>query len=137
MRGNSNPPGILLSGPQKSLHPLNFLPGSHQHPEIAELRKEKSHKISTPPKLPKLPADLWNMAPLSIHSQRGTYGVIQADWKPLNGGSAVCSFGHLYFPMVNAGPKAQIYESLLCSLFMDFQALYGPPEAYLSSTSFL
>ena len=27
-----------------SIHPLNFLPGSHQHPEIAELRKEKSQK---------------------------------------------------------------------------------------------
>lgn len=52
MRGNSNPPGILLSGAQRSLHPLNFLPGSHQHLETAELGKEKSHEVCISPKPP-------------------------------------------------------------------------------------
>ena len=49
---NFNPPGSLLSGPQESFHPLNFLLGSHQHPEIAELRKEKSQKVCISPNPP-------------------------------------------------------------------------------------
>lgn len=138
MRGNSNPPGILLSGPQKSLHLLNFLPGSHQHPEIAKLRKEKSHKVCTPQKPPKLPADLLNMAPLAIHSQRGTFGVTQADWRPLNEEDLQCVLlGICVSQWSMLVQKHRSTEPLLCSLPMDFQARYGPPEAYLSSTSFL
>ena len=74
VKGNPNAPGILLSGPQTPPHPSNVLPGSHQHPEVAELGREKSHEvcISPTPQIEMLPADLLHMAPLSVQSQRGT-----------------------------------------------------------------
>lgn len=82
--GNFDPPGSLLSGPRESLHPLNFLPGSHQPPETAELRKEKSQKVCISPNPPNRKTDLLNMAPLSKHSQRDIQSNSRADWSLLN-----------------------------------------------------
>ena len=79
MTGNSNPPGSLLLGSWGSIHPLNFLPGSHQHPEIAKLGKEKSYEVYTSPNPPKWKNFLqtcWTQ-PLSQYIHK------EGHWEPL------------------------------------------------------
>jgi hypothetical protein len=83
---NSNRPEILLPVVQRSLHPLHFLLGYPQHPETAELGKEKNHEVCIFPnhQIEKLPA-----APLTgtfpaVLSQRGTFRETRAASSLLN-----------------------------------------------------
>lgn len=154
MRENVNLPGIRLLRPQRSLYPLNFLSGSHQYPEIAELEKEKSHEVWGSPQIPqikKLPADLLNVAPPSVHSQRGMFRTTQEQ----TGASLmkVCSalLWALVFPNGQSWFKStdlpghsfiqrfppQKKKKKNSDTSHGLPGTLNPPETYFSSISFL
>lgn len=139
--------GGLLLGSWGSIHPLNFLPGSHQHHEITELRKEKSQKVCILPypiNLEKLPAVLLKTALLWIHSQKKTFRATQEQMGvSLMRRTSSALIGVLMFPNGQCWSKSTDLPgpplfrnpqgSLLPSkknqtLPTDFMALYNLPE---------
>ena len=116
--GNSNSPGILLPGTQMLLLPQSFLPGSHQHPEIAELGKEKSDVVCTSPNPPnRTPARrLAACGPPLSTCKEGHLEQLKSRLQPPSAEDLQCvACGVNAFPMANAGPKIQTYRLFLCS----------------------